>query len=120
MLDYKAMRNTLKESKEQIKLKNFTKEFYVIFCTAFKSKDWTPVFSTDFYNLDGGSYCAFLEVFNASLPRWRLTFGKIDQGQPVDVAREYIREDTEEDAKTQGERMRGRFSADYVEIVKVA
>ena len=120
MLDYKAMRNALKASNEQIKLRHFTKEFYATFCETYKSKNWTPVFSTDFYNMDGGSYCAFLEIFNASLPRWRLTFGKMDKGWPVDIGREYVHEDTEADAKAQGERMLEHYGAEYVDVMKVA
>lgn len=120
MLDYKVMRNALKASPEKINLKHFTEDFYSIFCVAYATKDWTPVFSTDFYNLDGSSYCAFLEVFNASLPRWRLTFGKYDAFHwPIDIMRIYINEATEEAAKAQGQRMLEQYGADYVEVIKV-
>ena len=120
MLDYKAMWKLLKASPEGIKLEHFTEAFYAIYCEAYTTKDWTPVYSTDFYNLDGSSYCAFLEVFNACLPRWRLTFGKYDAFHwPIDITRIYINEATEEAARAQGQQMLEQYGADYVEVTKV-
>lgn len=119
MLDYKAMRKLLKESPEGVKLRHFTEEFYQTFREARETGNWEPVYATDFYKLEGFSYCVFLEVFNASLPLWRLTFGKWDQGWPIDIARSYIREDTEADARTRGEEMMGKYNASYVEVEKV-
>ena len=119
MLDYKSMRALLKASSESIALKYFTNEFYKIFRDAWKRKEWDAVYETDFYNLDSCGYCAFLEFFNASLPRWRLTFGKMDAGFPVDLCREYIHEDTEADARAQGNRMMRHLGADYVDVVAV-
>lgn len=120
MLDYKAMRAALKLSPEGIKLKYFTEAFYSIFCEAYTTKDWTPVFSTDFYNLDGSGYCAFLEMFNASLPRWRLVFTKMDAGYPIRIAEREISEATEEAARSAGLDMMKRFEADYLDVEKVA
>ena len=117
MLDYKAMRAMLKASPEPINMEYFTNEFYKIFRDAWKGRNWEAVYETDFYNLDSCGYCAFLELFNASLPRWRLTFGKMDAGFPVDLCREYIHEDTEESAKAQGNRMLQRLGADYVDVI---
>lgn len=119
MLDYKAMRALLKASPEHIKLKHFTEAFYKTFCDAWKRKDWAEVYTTDFYNLESYGYCAFLEVFNSSLPRWRLTFGKMEAGWSMDFRREYIHEDTEADAKEQGNRMLQHLGADYVDVILV-
>lgn len=119
MLDYKTMRDKLKASREKINLRYFTKEFYSIFCEAFKSQNWEPVFSTDFYNMDGGSYCAFLEVLNESLPRWKLTFGKYgDFHWPIEITSIYTRAETEEDAREFGRNMLERYGADYVEATR--
>lgn len=85
-----------------------------------RAGSWEAVYATDFYKLDGFSYCVFQEVFNSSLPRWLLTFGKWDQGWPVDIARRYIHEDTEEDAKATGEELLEEYGAQYVEVLKVA
>lgn len=119
MLSYKEMRALLKASPEHIRLKYFTDGFYKTFCDAWKRKEWAEVYATDFYNLESCGYCAFLEVFNSSLPYWRLTFGKMDAGWPVDFRREYIHEDTEADAKACGDLMRQRFGADYVDVIMV-
>lgn len=119
MLDYKAMRNALKASREKIRLQHFTKEFYDAYCKAYKYGDWKPVFSTDFYNVDSGSYCAFQEVFNESMPRWKLTFGKYDSFHwPIEIAHIYTREDTEERARAYGRQMLERYGADYVEVAR--
>ena len=117
MLDYKAMRAMLKASPEPINMEYFTNGFYKTFCDAWKGRNWEAVYCSDFYNLDSCGYCAFLEVFYASLPRWRLTFGKMDAGFPIDIHREYIHEDTEESAKAQGNRMLQRLGADYVDVI---
>lgn len=120
MLDYKAMRDALKASSEGIKLRYFTKAFYSTFCEAYTTKDWTPVYSTDFYNLDSCGYCAFLEVFNASLPLWRLVFTKMDMGFPIRIAEREIREATEDAARSAGLDMMERFEVDYLDVEKVA
>ena len=57
---------------------------------------------------------------NTSLPRWRLTFIKMDDGWPVDIARRYVNADTEDAAKAVGLEMLEQFNADYVEVMKVA
>lgn len=120
MLDYKAMRNALKASPEGIKLKYFTANFYRIFCEAWQDGNWEPVFSTDFYKLDGFGYCVFLEIFNASLPRWRLVFTKMDAGYPIRITEREIRADTEDAARSAGLDMMKRFEADYLDVEKVA
>ena len=120
MMSYKEMRAALKASPERVKLRNFTEAFYRTFCEARRAGSWEAVYATDFYKLDGFSYCVFQEVFNSSLPRWLLTFGKWDQGWPVDIARRYIHEDTEEDAKATGEELLEEYGAQYVEVLKVA
>lgn len=119
MLTYKEMRAALKASPEGVKLKNFTEAFYSAYCKAWRNGEWEAVYATDFYNLDGFSYCVFQEIFYASLPRWRLTFIKMDQRWPMDIARLYIHEDTEEAAKSRGMAMLERFDADYVDVLKV-
>lgn len=102
MLNYKEMKEKLKESPENVSLRYFTQEFYKTFCEAWNTKDWTPVFSTDFYNLEGFGYCVFLEVFTWSLPRWELNFIRWDNGYPIQLGRTCINEDTEESARTLG------------------
>ncbi len=119
MLDYKAMRAMLKANPEPINMEYFTNGFYKTFCDAWKRKSWTVVYTTDFYNLDSCGYCAFLGLFNASLPRWRMTFGKMDAGFPVDLCQEYIHEDTEAAAKAQGNWMLRHLGADYVDVIAV-
>ncbi len=120
MLSYKEMRAALKASPEHVKLKHFTTGFYETFCKAWQTKDWAEVYTTDFYNLEGFGYCVFLEVFNASLPRWCLTFTKMDAGYPIRIAEREIREDTEEAARSAGMDMMERFGADYLDVVQVA
>ena len=56
---------------------------------------------------------------NTSLPRWRLTFIKMDDGWPVDIARQYINADTEDAARAVGLGMLEQFKADYVEVMRV-
>ena len=68
MMSYKEMRAALKASPEGVKLRNFTEEFYRTFCEARRAGSWEAVYATDFYKLDGFSYCVFQEVFNSSLP----------------------------------------------------
>lgn len=120
MLEYKQMREVLRASPERLKLKYFTKAFYHTFCEAWKTKDWEPVHTTEFYTLEGFSYCVFLELFAASLPRWRLTFVKMDHGYPINIGQRYINEDTEAAAKSVGLGMLERFDADYVDVIKAA
>jgi len=119
MLDYKTMRAALKASPENVKLEHFTKAFYKTFCEAWKTKDWTSVLSTDFYVKEGFGYCVFLEVFTDSLPKWRLTFMKMDHGYPIDIGRTYIHEDTEELARKTGTEMLKNYGADRLEVVRV-
>ena len=119
MLDYTAMRAALKASPENVKLEHFTKAFYKIFCEAWRTKNWTPVFLTDFYNKEGYSYCVFLEVFSASLSTWRLTFIKMVNGYPIDIGRTYVNEDTEDLARELGAEMMKIYGADRLEVIKV-
>lgn len=120
MLSYKEMRALLKASPEHIRLKYFTDGFYKTFCDAWKRKEWAEVYATDFYNLESCGYCAFLEVFNASLPLWRLVFTKMDMGFPIRIAEREIREATEDAARSVGLDMMERFEADYLDVEKIA
>lgn len=61
----------------------------------------------------------FLEIFTASLPKWELTFIKMDHGYPVDIGRTYIHEDTKELAREIGTKMLKNYGADYLEVVRV-
>ena len=119
MLGYRAMKAALKASPEGVRLTYFTKKFYETFCEAWRTKNWSPVFSTEFYNKEGFSYCVFLEIFTASLPKWELTFIKMDHGYPVDIGRTYIHEDTKELAREIGTKMLKNYGADYLEVVRV-
>ena len=69
MLTYKEMRRRMELSPEHVKLTNFTRSFYQIFCDAWRGKNYRAVFETDFYIKDGFSYCVFLELFEESLPK---------------------------------------------------
>lgn len=119
LLDYKQMKEVLKASPERLVLTHFTKAFYETYCEAWRTGEWEPVYATDFYIKDGFSYCVFLELFNASLPRWRLTFIKMQAGYPSDIAQRYIHEDTEESAKARGLSMLEQFGAEYVDVIRV-
>lgn len=119
MLGYRAMRAALKASPEGVRLTYFTKKFYETFCEAWRTKNWSPVFSTEFYDKEGFSYCVFLEIFTASLPKWRLTFIKMDHGYLVDLGQTYIHEDTEELAREIGTEMLKNYGADHLEVVRV-
>lgn len=120
MLTYKEMKDVLKADPNPIKMKYFTRNFYDAYCESRLTGDWEPVYATDFYNRDGSGYCVFQELFHASLPRWRLTFSKMDAGYPVDIARRYISADTEEEAKSYGLSWLEEFGADFVEVMRVA
>lgn len=121
MLNYKEICRVMKSNLEHVKLKYFTKEFYETFCEAWKTKDWTPVFSTDFYIKEGFSYCVFLEVFSASLPKWKLSFAKLDHGYPISLGHTYIHEDTEDAARTLGlEMLKSYQGADHLDVTKVS
>lgn len=121
MLDYTEMRMALRASPENLKMSFFTKAFYETFCEAWKTKDWTPVFSTDFYIKEGFSYCVFLEIFSASLPKWKLSFAKLDHGYPINLGHTYIHEDTEDAARTLGlEMLKSYQGADHLDVTKVS
>lgn len=119
MLAYKNMKELLRISPEPVALNYFTKSFYKTFCAAYKAKDWTEVHTTDFYILDSCGYCHFLEIFHSTLPKWKVTFGMMEHGYPVNLHRTFIREDTLEDAKAQAERMRKIYETDFAEIESV-
>lgn len=116
MLTYEKMRSVLEASPEGVNLTRFTESFYDTFCEARSAGNWEPVYSTDFYQMDGFSYCIFLELFNASLPLWRLTFYATDAGYPIRIAERTIRGDTEAEARAFGEEMKERFSAKYLDV----
>lgn len=120
MLTYKEMRRRMELSPEHVKLSNFTQSFYQIFCDAWRGKNYRAVFETDFYIKDGFSYCVFLELFEESLPKWRLTFSRTTYGYPMDIARRYIHEDTEEAAKARGQELLALYEANYVDVIRVA
>ena len=119
MLAYEKMKELLRISPEPVALNYFTESFYKTFCTAYKTKDWSEVYATDFYILDSCGYCHFLEVYNSTLRRWKITIGIMENGYPVNTTQQYICEDTLDDAKAQVERMRKIFKADYAEIAEV-
>lgn len=117
MLSYKEMKKRLKESREKINLKHFTEEFYNIFVGALRANDWNPVFDTDFYKLDGSSYCHFLEEFYGTVPYWRLDFFMVDKFfRSVPLGYTFVHAETAEDAKNLGEKMMERYEAEYVDV----
>lgn len=118
MLTYKEMKNLLKADSNGLRLKHFTEAFYTAFCEAWKTKNYDRVRNMDFYKLDGFSYCVFQELFHSSLPLWKLSFVKMDQGRPLEIAVRNIHEDTEEDAQAIGDLMRDDLDADFVHVAR--
>ena len=58
--------------------------------------------------------------FSPVYAKWRLTFSRTTYGYPMDIARRYIREDTEEAAKARGQELLALYEANYVDVIRVA
>lgn len=120
MLSYIEMKKRLNDSAETIKVKYFTEAFYKSFCRAWRTHDFEEIHNSAFYRYDSCGYCHFLEEFNDALPCWKLTYKRLDRFGAFDVGTWFIREETEDAARTSGEVYLERYGADYVEVEKAA
>lgn len=62
MLKFTEVKTELK--KRYSNTKYFNKKFLDAFIECYKNSDYTPIFNTKFYSLNGSAYCSFLELFN--------------------------------------------------------
>jgi hypothetical protein len=63
MLKFTEVKTELK--KRYSNTKYFNKAFLDAFIKCYKISDYTAIFNTKFYSLNGPAYCNFLELFNS-------------------------------------------------------
>lgn len=63
MLNFTEVKTDLK--KRYSDTKYFNKAFLDAFIECYEKSDYTPIFNTKFYSLNGPAYCSFLELFNS-------------------------------------------------------
>lgn len=63
MIKFTEVKTELK--KRYSDTKYFNKAFLDAFIECYKASDYTPIFNTKFYSLNGPAYCSFLELFNS-------------------------------------------------------
>lgn len=63
MLKFAEVKTELK--KRYSDTKYFNKAFLDAFIECYENSDYTPIFNTNFYRLNGPAYCSFLELFNS-------------------------------------------------------
>jgi hypothetical protein len=83
MLNYSEMKKAIQHKRESSQY--FTAEFYDTFIAEYrqtvndiingnKSEHYLSTKQSDFYNKNSGAYCVFLEIFENSLPKFRVDY----------------------------------------------
>lgn len=125
---------TYQEAKAKLKSKDcstkyFNKGFYDLFVSNHLSNgedivkgiqsdyDFSPIFETNFYNKNSSSYCVWLEIFNYSLPQWRIDYFA-DAWSCSHISRQYQHFESKEIARAVG-LVNMPDNAKFIEVMKV-